>query len=84
MDSHETLVRVGTMDSEVEANALDAALQAEEIPHMVQSFYDAAYDGVFQQQKGWGVMLAPAPHVTRAKELLESLRRGDQKLDDAP
>ena len=30
-----------------------------DIPHRIKSYHDSAYDGIYQAQKGWGVVEAP-------------------------
>jgi hypothetical protein len=55
----EEFVKICSIKDEVEANYLSAQLQEREIPHMIRSYHDSAYDGIFQMQKGWGVLYAP-------------------------
>ncbi len=49
---------IATLDNEVQATLVDAVLSDRNIPHIMQSYHDSAYDGLFQLQKGWGVVLA--------------------------
>jgi outer membrane protein assembly factor BamE (lipoprotein component of BamABCDE complex) len=46
------------LTSEFEALKIKDILDSEGIPHMIRSFHDSAYDGMFQTQYGWGVLLA--------------------------
>jgi hypothetical protein len=46
------------LSSEFEALKIKDILDSEGIPHMIRSFHDSAYDGMFQTQYGWGVLLA--------------------------
>jgi hypothetical protein len=55
----EDFVKICSIKDEIEANYLSAQLQEREIPHMIRSFHDSVYDGIFQMQKGWGVLYAP-------------------------
>ncbi len=57
-----SLERIATLDTEVQAGLVDAVLSERQIPHVMQTYHDSAYDGIFQLQKGWAVVLAPA-HV---------------------
>lgn len=46
------------LSSEFEALKIKDILDSEGIPHMIRSFHDSAYDGMFQTQYGWGVLIA--------------------------
>lgn len=75
------LQQVAVLRNDVEAGLLDAVLAEQEIPHLMQSYYDAAYDGVFQCQKGWGCVRAPEVFRAKIMDILEDLRR---KADATP
>ncbi len=47
------------LDNEIEAEFLDSILIERDIPHLIRSYHDSAYDGIYQAQKGWGVVMAP-------------------------
>lgn len=47
------------LENEIEAALLDSILTERDIPHRIQSYHDSAYDGIYQAQKGWGVVMAP-------------------------
>jgi hypothetical protein len=47
------------LENEIEAQLIDSVLTEQNIPHRIRSYYDTAYDGIFQAQKGWGVVEAP-------------------------
>ncbi|HQG44058.1 MAG TPA: hypothetical protein PLG50_00190, partial [bacterium] len=51
--------KITELFNETEANYLSALLTEKGIPHLVRSYHDSAYDGLFQLQKGWGSLLAP-------------------------
>jgi len=67
--------KITTLQNEIQANALEAELKARKIPHILRSFHDSAYNGIYQQQKGWGIIEAPQPYEA---EILEILRDLDQ------
>ena len=56
----DTIVRVATVENEVEAKLLDSILEERGIPHHVKSNHDVIYNGIFQTQRGWGYVSAPA------------------------
>lgn len=46
-------------DNEIQAQRLGGVLTDEGIPHVIRSYDDLAYGGIFQSQKGWGQLDAP-------------------------
>jgi hypothetical protein len=66
--------KVAVLDNAAEAGALEAALQAEGIPFALHSYYDSAYDGMFQTQMGWGHVSAPEDRVEEVAAILRGLR----------
>ena len=58
----EDFVKVIVLDNEVEAQFVTSVLEERGIPHVMQSYRDTAYDGLFQTQKGWGHITAPASY----------------------
>jgi hypothetical protein len=69
-DQTERFEKVAVLDNEVQAELMDDVLSDRKIPHIMQSYYDSALDGLFQGGKGWGVILAPA---TSREEILAAL-----------
>lgn len=78
------LEKIVVLDHEIEARLLDEELNARQIPHLLRSYHDQAYDGVFQLQRGWGVMLAPAEFRDEILTILRDLRAGQPSIDDSP
>jgi len=70
----EEMKDVAVLDNEIEAGLLESILDARGIPHMVASYYDAAYDGVFQVQKGWGCVRAGEADAAQVLVILEEIR----------
>jgi hypothetical protein len=52
-------VKVLVFDNEFEAKLLDEILTEKEIPHIIRSYHDSAYDGLWQMQSSWGHLEAP-------------------------
>jgi hypothetical protein len=71
-------VKVIVLDNEIEAQLLDSILSERDIPHLMVSYHDTAYDGLFQTQKGWGHVSAPAPFKQEILEILDEVRRDAQ------
>ena len=49
--------------NEIEAMLLDEILTEKQIPHMIRSYHDSAYDGLWQSQSGWGHLEAPEEYA---------------------
>jgi hypothetical protein len=47
------------LNNEIEASLLSSILQEKSIPHIIRSYHDSVYDGLFQVQSGWGHLEAP-------------------------
>lgn len=73
----EGYVKIAVVDNQFEAHLLAEILAERSIPHTLKSYYDAAYDGLFQMQKGWGAVYAPQDYKEEIKEILVSLRTPD-------
>jgi hypothetical protein len=56
-------VRVLFFKNEIEAMLLDEILKEKEIPHLIRSYHDSAYDGLWQMQSGWGHVEAPEEYA---------------------
>ena len=61
--------------NEIEAQLMDSILTERQIPHRMKSYHDTAYDGIFQAQKGWGIVEAPESYRDEIKAIQEDLPR---------
>lgn len=68
--------RIAVLDNDIEAGLLDTLLDEREIPHLIRSYWDSAYDGMFQRQRGWGCVLAPEECREVVLEILAEIRQG--------
>lgn len=57
MDKTEKIL---VLQNAVEANLIDGILSEHNIPHLIRSYHDSAYDGLWQLQSGWGQLDAPS------------------------
>jgi len=73
--------KVTTLENEIEARLLDSVLNERNIPHLIISYYDTAYNGLYQTQKGWGYISAPGAYLEEIREILSLLRK-KADLDD--
>lgn len=44
--------------NEIEAHLLSGLLHERNIDHMIRTYHDSAYDGLWQSQNGWGDLIA--------------------------
>jgi len=61
--------------NEAEAIALKQILADHNITAVVQTFHDTAYDGIFQQQYGWGVIKVSEADFVRAEEIIDEWKK---------
>jgi hypothetical protein len=52
-------VKILMFQNEIEAMLLNEILTDKKIPHLIRSYHDSAYDGLWQSQSGWGHLEAP-------------------------
>lgn len=55
----EKAVKILTLNNEIEAKLLSEILKERNIPHLIRSYHDSVYDGLWQIQAGWGHLEAP-------------------------
>jgi hypothetical protein len=66
-------VKILDLRNETEASLMESLLTEADIPHMVKSYHDSAYDGLFQMQQGWGHVEAPEEYREKVLELYRTL-----------
>lgn len=66
--------KIAVLDNEIEAGLLESVLLERGIPHIMRSYHDTAYDGLFQTQKGWGTVSAPESYHRDISEILADIR----------
>lgn len=52
-------IKILVLNNEIEANLIDGLLTERNIPHLIRSYHDSAYDGLWQFNDGWGRLDAP-------------------------
>ena len=70
----ETFIKVTVFENVTEAQLVESILKEQQIPHRIRSFHDTAYDGLFQVQKGWGELFAPAELKADILTIIEAVR----------
>lgn len=72
-------VKIATLENEFQASLLEGVLKEEGIPHRIRSYYDLAYDGLFQNQKGWGHVEAPKEYRDEILSILKNLEQEENE-----
>ncbi len=67
-------IKIVVLDNIIEAQVTDSVLNEREIPHQLRTYHDTAYDGLFQVQKGWGDILAPAEYKHEILQIIMDIR----------
>jgi hypothetical protein len=67
--------KAATLENEIEARLLDSILNERNVPHLITSYYDTAYDGLYQTQKGWGYITAPDAYLEEIRDILSIVRK---------
>jgi hypothetical protein len=70
----EDYIKVATLENEIEAALVESILTERRIPFLMRSYYDTAFDGLFQTQKGWGYVSVPRSREEEVKEIISDLR----------
>ena len=73
MTENNNFIKIIELDNEAEARLLEAELDKREIPHTIRNFFDVGFDGIFQMQKGWGVVEAPPDYQEKIQEIYADL-----------
>ncbi len=72
--NEQTFIKIDILESAIESQLITSILTEREIPHFLRSFHDTAYDGLFQMQKGWGEISAPARFKEEILEIIAAVR----------
>lgn len=69
----EKAVKILVLNNEIEAKLLSEILKDKNIPHLIRSYYDLAYDGLYQVQAGWGHVEAPEAYSEEIKKIYSEM-----------
>jgi len=51
--------RILILKNEIESQVMSHVLDENNIPYVIKTYHDSAYNGIYQFQKGWGHIEAP-------------------------
>ncbi len=66
-------VRILIFKNEIEALLLDEILTEKNIPHLIRSYHDSAYDGLWQTQSAWGHVEAPEEYKEEVLQIYNEM-----------
>ncbi len=69
------LEKIAVLDNEVQAELVDSVLSERGVPHLMQSYYDSALDGIYQARAGWGHVEAPHDFKDEILAVIQDLKR---------
>lgn len=68
-------IKILLFENEVEALLLGEILTDNKIPHVIRSYHDSAYDGLFQSTAGWGHLEAQEEHKEEILHFYEEMSK---------
>ncbi len=68
-------VKAGIVDTRFEGERGAQALKDAEVPFLIKSFHDTAYDGLYILQKGWGAVLVPEEFREQTEQVMVDIKK---------
>lgn len=72
-EDDEVFVTVLVLNDQFEADVIKDALENENIPVLVRPFQDTSFDGIFETQKGWGIVMVPNEYRDQANRIIKEI-----------
>lgn len=69
----EKFEKILVFNNQIEAKLLEEILTEKNIPYLIRSYHDSAYDGLWQMQSGWGHIEAPAKYKREILEIYKEM-----------
>lgn len=67
--------RIATLENEIEAGLLDSILTERNIPHVIRSYHDIVYNGIYQTVRGWGYVGSLESYRQEIMDILMDIRK---------
>jgi hypothetical protein len=68
--------KILVLNNEFEAKLLDEILIEKEIPHLIRSYHDSAYDGLWQTRSCWGHLEASEENKEEILHIYNEMSKG--------
>lgn len=65
--------RILNLNDVIQATKIKEILDNNGIPHIIRSYQDTAYDGLFQHQHGWGTIEADETYEEKILDLVQEI-----------
>jgi hypothetical protein len=72
-------VKAGIVENRFEGDRVSQSLKEAEIPFLIKSFLDTAYNGLYVPQKGWGAVMVPEMFREQAESVIAAVKKGFQE-----
>ena len=66
-------VKILSLSNEIEAMLIDGLLNEKGIPHIMRTYHDSVYDGLWQTKSSWGHLEAPEEYHEEIMEIYNSM-----------
>ncbi|NQT77848.1 MAG: hypothetical protein HQ565_09050 [Bacteroidetes bacterium] len=71
----EDLERIVDLDNEIFAKLMETILLDRKIPHILRTYHDSAYDGLFAFSQGWGCIEASPEYREEIIQIYDELKK---------
>ncbi len=72
-------VKAGIVENRFEGDRVTQTLKEAEIPFLIKSFLDTAYNGLYIPQKGWGAVMVPERFREEAERMISEVKNSFQR-----
>jgi predicted membrane chloride channel (bestrophin family) len=74
-------IKILVLNNEFEADLIRQILTEKDIPFMMRTFHDSAYDGLWEARSGWGHLMAPSEFKDEILKIYSEM--ANSKVDGA-
>jgi hypothetical protein len=74
-------VKVLVIKNAIEASLLDEILSEKGIPHLIRSYHDSAYDGLWQTESAWGQLYADEKNKEEILKIYAEMSLPENQID---
>ncbi|RLD31748.1 MAG: hypothetical protein DRI73_08200 [Bacteroidetes bacterium] len=67
--------KIVTLENLIQSKLLEEILTEKNIPFIIRSYHDSAYDGLWQMQSGWGHVEAPPEYKEEILKVFEIISK---------
>jgi hypothetical protein len=73
--------KILSFNNEIEASLLSEILTEKGIPHMIRSYHDSVYDGLWQTESCWGQLDAPEEFQDEILKLFREMKLPENQIE---